>query len=175
MMQDNKSNSDNTPSTTLDDLTQYLFSFRYSGDDDDKTIEKYESAADGVLERYPWREVYASWFDYALRRCPTADDIARWEHLFWIYGGTDFPLSDPYPMLGYLLYRTAHTGEIIEDFDLRNLFDSIAVQMLQRLGILTVDDMDTYSADQDPAIIAAAQAWRDKLGPAPLQSPVPSV
>lgn len=52
MMQDNKSNSDNTPSTTLDDLTQYLFSFRYSGDDDDTTIEKYESAADGVLEGY---------------------------------------------------------------------------------------------------------------------------
>lgn len=43
--------------------------------------------------------------------------------------------------------------------------------MLQRLGILTIDDTDTYSADQDPAVIAAAQAWRDKLGQAPLPSP----
>lgn len=154
-------------SNGLKEIAQFLFGFRYTGEiGTPEPGEDRKNTAAKEIETHPWKDVFDSWYRFLREDCPTPDDVWGWERLFWIYGGQDFPLRNPYPFLGYLLYRTALPGRPIEDPTDQGLFDSIAMEFLTRIGDVTLDTMDDFGADTDPRIIAQADVWRNRLGPA---------
>ena len=169
------SSTSNDPAMTngsvvdMEGTTRFLFGCDFDSDDfDPDGNEAHSITADNVRASYPWRQVYDSWTQYLTKHCPTAASVINWENLFWYYGGQEFPVDDPYPFLGYLLYRTATPEGCMVSEEAMTILDSIAMDMLERIGDVTIDTVDYYGANTDPRVLASAAAWRKKLGPADL-------
>lgn len=174
-MTDNDKNTELGASFTrkeeLEKTTRFLFDCDFEADDfDPDGAEIHSAAARKMRETHPWREVYDSWLRYLTSHCPTASSVVNWENLFWYYSGMKFPVPNPYPFLGYLLYRTATPEGHMVSEEAMTILDSIAMDMLERIGAVTIDTIDYYGANTDSKVLASAAVWREKLGPADLST-----
>lgn len=138
-------------------VTAYLFGCDYNDPafDDDST--EHEDAAEALVAEYGWNTVFPVWFDYLKGNCPTEADVINFANLFFYYGGADRPLRDPYPFVSYLYYRvdtTQYGGEATD------IFDSIVIPMLSRIGDVSLDNQPDYVPENDPKVLNAIEKWK---------------
>ena len=96
----------------IDKQTYLLFNRTY-GDD---TSQEYDLLLDKVeqqITEFGWDKTFESWKNYLFTECKTPESAINFANLFWSYGGQDYPVIEPYKLLGYFYYRidfdvTAH-------------------------------------------------------------------
>ena len=140
------------------EVTAYLFGCRHDDPlfDADDSYE-HSDAAQNLISDYGWNEVFPTWFDYLQKNCPKEEDVINFAHLFYYYGGTDHPVRDPYPFISYFYYRVdtkKYGGEATD------IFDSIAIPMLSRIGAVSLENDPDYVPEKDPRILNAVEAWK---------------
>jgi len=138
-------------------VTGYLFDCRHNAPDFDDDNYDHSDAAEALIEEFGWKTVFPYWFDYLQNHCPEEADVINFAHLFFYYGGAELPVRDPYPFISCLYYRvdTAKYGGAATD-----IFDSIVIPMLTRIGDINPDNQPDYVPEKDPKILAAVELWK---------------
>ena len=139
-------------------VTQYLFDCRHDDPSFDDDNYNHSDTAEALIEEFSWKTVFPYWFEYLQNNCPTAEDVINFAHLFFYYGGAERPVRDPYPFISYLYYRvdTTKYGGAATD-----IFDSIVIPMLTRIGDVSLDNQTDYVPEKDPVILSAIEKWRE--------------
>lgn len=141
--------------------TNKLFSVSYEYlSEDDALLEEYEAIAELLLQNYPWDDVAKSWLDFFYTQCTDAQAALNYANLFWLYGGYEKPVRDPYKFLGYLYYML---GDAATDDAVITLTDGLAIEILRHAGCTYADIAENpyYAPEKDAKILAAAAKWRD--------------
>lgn len=146
---------------TISDVTKYLFDCDFFAEefDADDSYEHYDCARKQMAEN-KWSEVYNSWSEYLMSNCDTPEKVINFVNLFSYYGGQDQEIKNPYDFLGYIYCRVDMS--IYWD-TAGDLFDSVAISILENCGKINIVKNPYYSANKDPEIIASVQRWKDKL------------
>ena len=145
---------------TIIEKTAYLFGCRHddpSFDADDSY--EHSDAADQLIETFGWNTVFPYWFQYLREQCPTPDDVLNFANLFFYYGGTDYPMRDPYPFVSYFYYRVDTKQYGAEATD---ILDSIAIPLLSHIGDISLESNPDYVPENDPKIQKAIANWKNK-------------
>lgn len=138
--------------------TSFLFDCRHDDPSFDAN-DSYEHSdvADNLIETYGWDTVFPYWFHFLRENCPTPEDVINFANLFFYYGGTDYPLRDPYSFVSYFYYRVDTKKYGAEATD---ILDSIAIPILSRIGDVSLERTPDYVPEKDPRILAAIEKWR---------------
>lgn len=143
--------------------TNKLFSvsYEYLSENDD-LLEEYENIADQLQKSYPWDDVAKAWLDFFYTQCPDAQAVLNYANLFWLYGGYENPVRDPYKFLGYLYYML---GDAATDDAVITLTDGLAAEILRHAGCTYADIAENpyYAPEKDAKILAAAAKWRQGI------------
>lgn len=110
-----------------------------------------------LIDHYGWDIVYQEWFHYLKEECKTQQDVTNWAHLFWWFTGCDYPIPDPYELLGYLYSHVDVKDRVLNS---ETLFYSIATTFLQPLGYVDLWNDPYYEPLEDPKILKAMEKWK---------------
>lgn len=145
--------------TKLIKATRYLFDCKYDAPDFDDDTYEHSDAAKALIAEYGWQEVFECWFTYLKENCPSAKDVINFANLFFYYGGTEYPLRDPYPFIAYLYYRV-NTKEY--GAEATDIFDSITIPLLSNIGDVSLENEPDYVPEQDDKILAVIEKWKSE-------------
>lgn len=89
--------------------TDYLFGCDYSSGKFDPEGTEHEDEhydrAQSLLEKYPWDAVLTVWSNYLHKKCLTEQEAINFCNLFFLYGGSEQLIPEPYRFCAYLYYR----------------------------------------------------------------------
>lgn len=139
----------------LKETSKYLLSLDPDFDYTDDELDQQDSLAEQLINDYSWPVVYHEWCNYLYNCCPTDTDVIRFAHNFWDYGG-ERPIPDPIRFIAYLYYRV----DVRSNTDAFDIFDSLAISILPRAGLVNMIEEPCYAAESDPRIQAEIEKWR---------------
>ena len=145
----------------ISEITKYLFDCDYFAEDfdADDSYEHYD-CAHKQMEDNMWSDVYNSWFQYLIDNCESPEKVINFVNLFSYYGGQDQAIKNPYEFLGYIYCKV----DMDKYWDVAgDLFDSVAISILESCGKINTVKNPYYNPIKDPEIIASSQKWKDKL------------
>ena len=140
--------------------TKFLFGcdFNDPAFDADESYE-HSDVADEIIKEYGWKEVFPCWFQFLKENCKTPEEVLNYANLFYYYGGTDYPIRDPYSFVSYFYYRIDITQYGAQA---TNILDSIVIPILSRIGDVNLEKNPNYAPESDPKIITAIEEWKEK-------------
>ena len=93
----------------LEKETEYLFGCNYLSDEFDPDGTEHEdehyNRAQALINRYSWNVVFEAWSNYLHKMCRTEEDVINFCNLFFLYGGSEQPIPEPYRFCASLYYR----------------------------------------------------------------------
>ncbi len=148
-------------SAYISQQTNKLFSVSYDFLCENEALQQeYEDIASQLLQNYLWNDVEKAWLEFFYTQCQDAQSAYNYANLFWLYGGYEKPVRDPYKFLGYLYYRLGNEAASDEAI---TITDGLAIHLLQNAGYAYVNIVENpyYAPEEDASILAAAAKWRD--------------
>lgn len=141
----------------LEETTKRLMSLDPEADYTDEELEQYDDLSDKLIRQYTWPEVYKAWSNYLYTQCPSEQDVIWFAHNFFDYS-PDHSVSDPIHFVAYLYYRVDTSG----NEDAYQIFDSVAMKVLENSGIINMMNTPLWTAETDPRIQAEISAFRSR-------------
>ena len=143
----------------INEITQFLFDRSYGTSLTDDEEDDILDQVDLQISNFGWDETFASWKQYLMTNCSTAESALNFANLFWWYGGQDHPIKDPHQFLGYLYHLV---GFNTREYETATILDSLATNILPKAGFREADLVQNpdYVPESDPKIIAAAEAYK---------------
>lgn len=144
----------------IKEITNYLFNCNYFDDSfDPEGNEIHLDKAQELQEQFPWNDIIVEWHNYLYNNCNTPEEVINFANLFFYYEGADSFNPEPYKFLGYLYAKV--------DMDIYweqagDLFDSIAIDILQHQLLINLNDNPYYSPLNDENIIQEINVWKSK-------------
>lgn len=129
---------------------------------DSALMKKKEKLITDLVSKYQnlvGKKTFVSWQKYLFTECKTPESVINFANLFWIYGGQDYPINEPYKFLGYFYYRiNFETAK----YDKLMILDSLAIDILPKAGYLYADRFinDDYIPELDPNIIKQVEEYK---------------
>ncbi len=153
----------------LEQATKFLFSRDFHKELSREIVlteeeaEVYEDCVKASIQEFGWPQVFDSWNRYLRTKCCDAESALNFANLFWMYGGHERSIPDPYDFLAWFYYQIDMK---IYAEDAITILDGIAIEMLTRAGIRGVDWVENpyYAPEADPKILAAVQRLVDSNG-----------
>ncbi len=143
---------------SIKDVTKYLFNCDFFSDDfDPEDHEEHQIKAEELMRSYKWEDIIQEWTDYLYKNCHTPEEVINFASLFFYYGGADNYVPEPYKFIGYLLYRVDYQKYWEEAGD---LIDSIAIEVLEYQGLISLMNDPYYSPFKDPNILNEVDHWK---------------
>ena len=139
---------------------QYLFECNFFDDSfDPEGNEEHQNLAETVLERYNWDDIYNWFFQYLTVDCKSAESVFNALNLYWCYCFDEYPVRNPYELIGYILFRIDLNVYWDEYGDFT---DSFANVILQQTGNLDITRDPYYQCWKDPLVLKAIDEWKQK-------------
>ncbi len=142
----------------IDEETIWLFSRTYGLGTNEEEREANNRSSQQISE-FGWKKTFVSWQKYLFTECKTPESVINFANLFWIYGGQDYPINEPYKFLGYFYYRiNFETAK----YDKLMILDSLAIDILPKAGYLYADRFinDDYIPELDQNIIKQVEEYK---------------
>ncbi len=138
-------------SDTLDlqKTSEYILSQDATRDYTDEEIIELEETVNKLITQYTWPKVYETWIEYLHTKCKTDADVVNFAQNYFDYA-RDRHISDPIHFIAYLHYRV----NTLENDDAMQIFDSLAISVLENAGLLDMMQNPLYTAERDPRIQA---------------------
>ncbi len=138
-------------SDTLDlqKTSGYILSQDATRDYTDEEIIELEETVDKLITQYTWPKVYETWIEYLHTKCKTDADVVNFAQNYFDYA-RDRHIPDPIHFIAYLHYRV----NTLENDDAMQIFDSLAISVLENAGLLDMMQNPLYTAERDPRIQA---------------------
>ena len=133
----------------LQKTSEYLLSQDATRDYTDDEIIELESTFDKLVSQFTWPKVYEKWVEYLHNNCKTADEVVNFAQNYFDYA-RDLHIPDPIHFIAYLHYRV----NTLENDDAMQIFDSLAITLLENAGLLDMMQTPLYTAELDPRIQA---------------------
>ena len=138
-----------------------LFDNNYFADDFDPE-DNLSDVAVKLAEEYGWSDVYSWFFDYLTQECDTDVKVYNAINLFYVFGYEEYPIINPYELIGYIYYRI-DLDEHWEEWG--DFIDGFAIGILERCGKADLMKDPYYRSWEDKNVIAAVEEWRKKNEP----------
>ena len=140
---------------------KYLFDCNYFDDSfDPEGNEEHQDFAEAVLAEYTWEDIYNWFFLHLTTDCTSAESVFNALNLYWCYCFDEYPVRNPYELIGYILARI----DLNDYWDVYGDFiDSFANVVLQKTGNLDLVKNPYYQCWKDPVVIKAVEEWKQKL------------
>lgn len=140
--------------------TEYLFNCDFDSDDYDanESYEHYNRAA-SLMNSYKWQDIFPVWFDYLKEKCHFPKEVINYVNLYMYYGGQDEIVADPYDFLGCIYSRV--DMDIYWD-DCGELFDGLAISILEHSGRVNTFKDPYYSPLKDKKLMNSIEIWKIK-------------
>ena len=140
---------------------KYLFECNYFDDGfDPEGNEEHQNFAETVLAEYNWEEIYNWFFLHLITNCVSAETVFNALNLYWCYCFDEYPVRNPYELIGYILARI----DLNSNWDEYGVFiDSFANEVLQKTGNLDLVKDPYYQCWKDPVVLKAVDEWKLKL------------
>ena len=146
-------------SDSIKDVTNYLFNVDFYDEGFDPEGEEiYLKKSQELKDNYPWKDIISEWHSYLFNNCITPKSVINYANLFFYYGGADMFNPEPYRFIGYL-YAHVDMDEFWEEAG--DLFDSIAIDVLQNQMLIDLKDDPFYSPLKDPKILSEISNWKN--------------
>ena len=145
------------------DETDWLFGCDYFADDSDPNsydpdgTDERSKRADELLANYPWRDVFAAWKNYLFTKCKTPKSVINFCNLYFVYGGADRAIPDPYEFVGYIYYRV--DLDVYWD-DAGDFLDGLCARILENSGEISEMENPYYQSWTDPKTVAAVEKFQ---------------
>ena len=139
--------------------TEYLFSHDWlTWDFTEQEEEEYLDRKEALIEKYGWTSVFEHWFAYLVSHCRTPRAVISFAHLFFWYGGQDYPIPDPHKFLAYL-YSVVQFHP--DPHDENDILDSLSCHILDKAGFREASLWHNpyYDPLKDPKIWDAAKKY----------------
>lgn len=142
---------------TIQDYTEYLFCSDFTDDTfDPEDHEEHLKKSWELFDRFSWNDIYPIWMEYLHTQCKTIDSVINFANLFVYYEAAALPLPDPIDFISYLYYRV----DMNRYWDVAgDLFDSIAISILSKSGLIDPMKDPYYSPLNDTRILSGIQQW----------------
>ncbi len=132
-------------------ITNYLFNCNYFDEAfDPEGNEIHLDKAHELQENFSWKDIISEWHNYLYSNCHTAEEVINFANLYFYYEGADNYNPEPYRFLGYLY---AHVDMNTYWDRAGDLFDSIAVRILNNQQLINIKDDPYYNPLKDDNII----------------------
>jgi len=146
---------------TIKEVTDYLFCCEFMDDSfDPDGNEIHLDTAQELFESYPWNDIIQEWHNYLYTNCHTPHEIINFANLFYYYDGANDYNPDPYRFLGYLY---AHVDMDTYWDEAGELFDSIAISILENQLLISTSEDPYYNPLKDPKILLEIERWKALL------------
>ena len=151
----------------INEITLKLFKWNYYDDSEytDEVDDECRDIVEATIEQFGWQDVWKSWYRYLIQNCKSPEEVCNFAHLFFGYGGTEYPIDNPYDFLGYIYYYLELNSSKYEDeYNALTIMDSITIDTLEKAGIkkdLWLDD--DYVPEKDPLIIQSVEDWEKRI------------
>lgn len=126
-------------------------------EDTEEELDYYETTAKTLIQKYGWRAIFKEWSNILFNECPTDQDVIWFAHNFYCYYD-ELPVPNPLSFVAYFYYRV----DVSKNQDAFDIFDSLAISILPREGLLDLVEEPCYAAETDPRIIAEIEKWKAK-------------
>jgi hypothetical protein len=147
--------------TSIYDTTLYLFSCNFFDDSfDPEGQEEHLDRAYELQKSYPWIDIITEWHNYLYNKCKTPEEVINFANLFFYYEGVSNYNPEPYKFLGYLYAKV--------DMDIYwdiagDLFDSIAIDVLQNQCLIDLTENPYYNPLEDSNVIVEIDKWKQNF------------
>ncbi len=146
---------------SLQEDLRYLFDCNFFDEDfDPEGNETHQDFAGNVLAKYNWEDVYNWFFCHLTTDCISAEAVYNALNLYYCYCFDEYPIRNPYELIGYILARIdldAHWDEY-GDF-----IDGFANSILQKTGNIDLQKDPYYQCWKDPHVQQSVEEWRKKI------------
>lgn len=145
----------------IKDTTTYLFNCDFFSDSfDPEDHEEHLDKSNELQASYPWQDIITEWHNYLYTNCHTPEEVINFANLFFYYGGADDYNPDPYKFIGYLYARV----DMDKYWDQAgNLFDSIAMDILQFQQLVNIVEDPYYDPLKDKKVIDEISKWKNQF------------
>jgi len=133
----------------LKKTSEYILSQDATRDYTDEEILELEATVDKLISKFTWPRVYETWIEYLHTKCKTDADVVNFAQNYFDYAH-DRHIPDPIHFIAYLHYRV----NTLENDDAMQIFDSLAIAVLENAGLLDMMQTPLYTAERDPRIQA---------------------
>ena len=144
--------------SSISEITSFLFNTDFFDDAfDPEDNEIHLDKAQELFESFPWNDIITEWHNYLFNNCHSPEDVINYANLFFYYGGSEEYNPEPYKFLGYL-YSHVDMESYWEKAG--DLFDSIAINILQNQQLIDLNEDPYYDPLKDPKIIKEIANWK---------------
>ena len=133
----------------LQKTSEYILSQDATRDYSDEEIIELETTVNKLIAKYTWPVVLDEWIKYLHTKCKTEAEVVTFAQNFFDYA-RDRYIPDPIHFVAYLHYRV----NTLENDDAMQIFDSLAISVLENAGLLDMMQTPLYTAEMDPRIQA---------------------
>ena len=145
---------------TIKEYSDYLLNGCFTDDTfDPEEHEDHLKMSWELFEHYSWTDIYPIWMDYLHLHCPTPADVINFVNLYIYYDAADKPIPDPIDFISYLYFRVDMDRYWNEAGD---LFDSLAVNILSKHGLVDMNQDPYYSPLKDDRILSGISDWKKR-------------
>ena len=140
---------------------KYLFDCNYFDDSfDPEGNEEHQIFAEAVLAKYSWEEIYNWFFLHLTTNCTSAEAVYNALNLYLYYCFDEYPVQNPYELIGYILARIDLTVYWDEYGD---FIDGFVNVILQKTGNLDLIKEPYYQCWKDPIVLKTVNEWKKKI------------
>lgn len=133
----------------LQKISEYILSQDATRDYTDEEIIELEALVENLISQFTWPKVYETWIEYLHTKCKTDAAVVNFAQNYFDYA-RDRHIPDPVHFIAYLHYRV----NTLENEDAMQIFDSLAISVLENAGLLDMMQTPLYTAERDPRIQA---------------------
>ena len=137
--------------------SEYLLSQDAARDYSDEEIIKLNTLFDALISNYSWPKVYEVWVDYLHTKCKTDEEVINFARNYYDYAH-ELYIPDALHFISYLHYRV----NTHENDDAMQIFDSLAITVLEVSGDVDMMKDPLYTAERDPRIQAEIEKIREQ-------------
>ena len=146
---------------TLKEITEFLFNNNFMDDSFDPEGEEIHLyVSQKLFESHPCNDIIQEWHNDLYNNCHTATEVINFANLFYYYEGADNYNPEPYKFIGYLY---AHVNMDKYWDEAGDLFDSIAIAILENQLLINTSNDPYYNPLTDPNILTAINNWKNHL------------
>ena len=142
---------------SIEEYTELLFGCDFFDEAfDPEGHEDHLAASRELFDRYDRHDICRVWMQYLYTECAEAKSVINFANLFVYYGASDLPVPDPVEFVSYLYYRV----DMETYWDAAgDLFDTIAVNVFSKAGLIDLMRDPYYSPLKDDRIKAGIRQW----------------
>lgn len=137
--------------------SEELLSKDYDLDFTDEELDEMNATVEALISKYGWDKVYNTWCDYLHTKCTNDWSVVNFAKHFWDYAHDRY-IPDPIHFIAYLYYRV----DTLKNDDAMQIFDSLAISIQERAGLINMIKDPLYTAERDPKIQAEIAAIKSQ-------------